>query len=211
MITHENPWLTKGETLICFGDSITEAEDGYVEMLESAMKPAGIKVVKAGRGGDTTCKALARLQHDVIDRKPAAVSIFLGTNDAGCGRGRWADEPNISPEAYRVNLIHMIYICRLAGMSKFSITPPLWRYEGESYAEFGDIFLPFTLAAREAADFSKVRFVPADTAFEKERVLQPDPNGLLFTTDGVHLSEMGNRLLAQTMLKAWGMDLNIPE
>jgi lysophospholipase L1-like esterase len=205
MITHDQPWLSDNETLVCFGDSLTAARERYVKIIAEHLAPRGIQVINAGRGGDKTPWALTRLQAEVIDRKPHAVSIFLGTNDAAIGRGRWADEPQVSPEAYRCNLVWIMYLCRLAGIQKFSITPPLWRFEGDAWAEFGDVMQPYRQAAREAADEGKARLVPADIAVANEWAKHPGHTGLLMTTDGVHLTAKGNQLVAATMFATWGL------
>lgn len=205
MIAQEGKWLEDGMTLFCFGDSLTASPNGYVKMLGEMLAPRSVSVVNAGRGGDKTTWALTRLQQDVIAPRPDAVSIFLGANDAAVGRGKWADEPRVTPETYGYNLRWIVHLCRLAGISRFSITPPLYRFEGAAYAEFGDVMAPYRAAAREAADDMRTRFVPADTAFEEEWARHPGHTGLLLTTDGVHLTGEGNRLLVETMLKAWGM------
>lgn len=205
MITYDAPWLAENDTLICFGDSLTAAKSSYVEILQERLKPRGITVIKSGRGGDKTPWALTRLYPDVIDRKPKALSIFLGTNDGVVGRGRWADEPRVTPEAYRCNLVWIMHLCRLSGIQKFSVTPPLWHYEGDLYLEYGDAFAPYRYVAREAADEMRARFVPADIAFEQEWQKHPGRAGLMLTVDGGHLNDAGNRLVADAMLKAWGM------
>ena len=205
MLTRTLPWLERGDRLLCLGDSLTANTNGYVKLLQERLAPRGIEVINAGRGGDKTPWAMTRLEQDVIARKPAALSIFLGANDAAVGRGIWADEPMVTPEAFRSNLVWMIHLCRLAGMSKFSIIPPLWRFEGPSWAEFGDLMAPFCLAARQAADEMHVMFVPGDTAFAEEWARHPGHTGLLLTTDGVHLTPTGNQLLAETMLRTWGL------
>lgn len=204
MITlHDRPWLKKNESLICLGDSLTTPKEGYVALLAKALKPMGIRVTNAGRGGDKTPWALTRLQRDVIERKPDAVLVALGTNDAIVGRGRWSDEPRISPEAYRSNLVWIMHLCRLAGIRKFSVVPPLWRYEGDLWTEYGDAFGPYRFAAREAADEMGARFVPVDVAFEREWLKHPGRSGLLLTSDGGHLNARGHALLADAALGAW--------
>ena len=205
MITCNEPWLNDNETLVCFGDSLTAAPAGYVRLLADALRPRGIKVINAGRGGDKTPWALTRLVPDVIERKPDAVSIFLGTNDCVIGRGRWADEPRVSPETYHGNLVWIVYLCRQAGIRKFSITPPLWRFEGAAWAEFGEAMLPYRQAARDAADECRARFVPADIAVANEWAKHPGHTGLLLTTDGTHLNEAGCRLLTDTLLSSWNL------
>ena len=70
--------------IVAFGDSITtgfglppEAET-YVDILSRELK---IPVINAGRTGDTTGKAFARLERDVLSRNPNIVLILLGGND----------------------------------------------------------------------------------------------------------------------------------
>ena len=205
MINFEDAFLRKGEKLLCFGDSITESQTGYVKILQEQLGKLNIEVINAGRGGDKTTWALTRLESDVIEHKPDAVSIFFGTNDAVIGRGRWADEPLIPPEVYRCNLVWIIHLCRQAGIKKFSITPPLFRFEGETWAEHSDIMMPYRLATREAAAEAKVRFVPADIAFAEEWAKHPGHTGLFLTVDGTHLTEKGNMIVAGAMLDAWKM------
>jgi acyl-CoA thioesterase I len=73
----------RGTNLICFGDSLT-AGDGapqgtaYPELLSGSVR---YPVINAGVSGDTTTKALARLDRDVISKNPRGVIIELGAND----------------------------------------------------------------------------------------------------------------------------------
>lgn len=203
MVTMEKHWIERGDTLACFGDSITASATGYVKMLQKKLEKKKIKVINAGRGGDKTTWALTRLT-DVINLKPTAVSIALGTNDAAVGKAEWADEPMIPPEVYKWNLVWIIHLCKLAGIGKFSITPP-FGFEGDSLKKYGSIE-PYAAAAREAASMMKTRFVPADVAFAEERAKHAGHAGFLLTTDGTHLTEKGNRIVADTMLEAWGLD-----
>ncbi len=206
--TPQGPWLSQGETLVCFGDSITEAHDGYVALLEEFLSSKGIHVINAGRGGDKTPWALTRLVHDVIDLQPDAVLLFFGTNDAVIGRGRWRDEPVVEPLTYRDNLVWMVHLCRLRGIRKFSIAPPLGRLEGDSWHEFGDIERDYCQMARAAADRVDALFVPLDTAMEQKREEQgasSDGRPQRLTRDGVHPNPLGCKVIADTMLKVWGL------
>lgn len=203
MLDLSQPFLAPGETLVCFGDSLTAADPGYVSKLQELL-PAN-RIVNAGRGGDKTPWALTRFQTDVLDRKPDALSILLGANDAAIGRGRWADEPMVSPEAYRCNLIWMIYLARQSGIRKISIATPLGSFEGDTLLEQGDILAQFCLAARQAANEAKVRLVPLDVMFRTEWAKHPGHTGLLLTRDGTHPTQDGYAMIAETILKAWRM------
>jgi lysophospholipase L1-like esterase len=199
------PWLRDGNTVVIFGDSLTENPNGYTKDLGAALSRRGITMIRAGRGGDKTPAALTRLQADVIDRKPDAVCVFLGANDAAVGRGCWADEPTVPPAAYESNLIWIMHLCKLAGIAKFSVIPPLFRFEGPAFEDFGESMLPYRQAARSAAEAMSACFVPADIAFADEWARHPGHTGLLLTTDGVHLTAEGSRILMERILAAWGL------
>jgi acyl-CoA thioesterase-1 len=72
-----------GEAIICFGDSLTEgvgagSDEDYPTLLSRHL---GIRVINAGRRGDTTAQALERISDAVLDKNPRLVIILLGGND----------------------------------------------------------------------------------------------------------------------------------
>ena len=72
-----------GQTIICFGDSLTEgvgasSGEDYPAVLSRAL---GMPVVNAGVRGDTTAMALERLSGTVLSRNPRLVVVLLGGND----------------------------------------------------------------------------------------------------------------------------------
>lgn len=201
MLDLNTPFVAKNETIICFGDSLTAAKEGFVSMLQGSLP--GYRIINSGRGGDKTPWALTRFKSDVIDTKPDALFILLGANDAAVGRGRWADEPTVSVEAYRCNLVWMCHLAKLNGIRKISIGTPAPFFEGETQFEQGDILADYCLAARAAADYTASRLVPFDAAFRQEWQRHPGHSGLLLTRDGTHLTRQGNELLAQTIIQAW--------
>lgn len=74
---------TPATAIMCFGDSLTRgygATTGhdYPSLLAADL---GREVVNAGRDGDTTASALARLQQDVLAWEPRLVIVGLGGND----------------------------------------------------------------------------------------------------------------------------------
>lgn len=74
---------TSGATIIAFGDSLvsgvgsTPGHD-FVSVLSRRM---GLPILNAGRSGDTTGAALARLDDDVLGRNPRIVIVLVGGND----------------------------------------------------------------------------------------------------------------------------------
>ena len=83
-----------GSTVVFLGDSITHghrlaAEVAFPHRIGRAL---GIPVVNAGISGDTTEGGLARLDRDVLDRRPRLVVVELGVNDV---LGRWPRERTV--------------------------------------------------------------------------------------------------------------------
>jgi lysophospholipase L1-like esterase len=72
-----------GETIICFGDSLTEGVGaGEGEDYPSVLsRQLASPVVNAGRRGDTTADALQRLSDTVLIKNPRLVILLLGGND----------------------------------------------------------------------------------------------------------------------------------
>jgi lysophospholipase L1-like esterase len=74
---------TSGTRVIAFGDSLVEgvgASRGH-DLVWLLSTRVGTPVVNAGRRGDTTAAALARLDRDVLSRDPRVVIVILGGND----------------------------------------------------------------------------------------------------------------------------------
>ena len=74
---------SKGKNRICFGDSITfgygaNAGEDFPTQLRKLMNAP---VINAGLSGDTSTEALARLDHDVLEKNPRLVLIEFGGND----------------------------------------------------------------------------------------------------------------------------------
>ena len=199
------PWLEPGETLACYGDSIT-ALPGYFGIISNRLAGAGITAVNVGRGGDNSATALMRIA-EVVAKKPDAVMIFFGTNDSAAGRGRWVGEPSIEPETYRDNVLWMIHYLRQKGVKKFSVVATAGRIEGDGYLEFGKRRDLYNLMTRQVAERANALFVPLDIVFDEARERRKaDAHGRIFTVDDVHLTPEGSTLAAETMLKSWRME-----
>jgi lysophospholipase L1-like esterase len=65
--------------VVFLGDSITQGWNSLANAFPN------IKVANRGIGGDTTRGVLYRLKDDVLDLKPKAVVLLIGTNDIGIG------------------------------------------------------------------------------------------------------------------------------
>lgn len=194
-------FLKSGDTLICFGDSLTAAPNGYVSFLKKKLPE--IHIINAGLNGDKTPAALMRYKTDVLDLKPQAISIFLGTNDAAIGRGRWSDEPMVSAEGYYTNLCWMVHLARLASIQNISIATPFFRFEGPAYVDQGNILNEYCLAARKAAATMNTWLIPLDVMSAEEWACTSCHSGLLLTQDGVHPTLQTYEKIADKMIESW--------
>lgn len=71
------------QTVVAFGDSVVAGVgatpgNGFVSVLERLVNQP---IINAGKSGDTTASALARLESDVLSHDPDIVIVFLGGND----------------------------------------------------------------------------------------------------------------------------------
>ena len=73
----------RNQTIICFGDSLTYGTGAGKDMDYPAQlsRMIGKPVINAGVSGDTTARALQRLERDVLSKFPDLVLITLGGND----------------------------------------------------------------------------------------------------------------------------------
>jgi len=74
---------SKGENIICFGDSLTfgygvKPQEDYPSILKKMVQ---MPVINAGVDGDTSFDALKRIKKDVLDNRPFLVLIEFCGND----------------------------------------------------------------------------------------------------------------------------------
>jgi acyl-CoA thioesterase-1 len=79
----DSPTAPSAVTVVAFGDSITagfgtSGDNDYVSVLSNR---TGVAIINAGRSGDTTASALARIDSAVLARDADIVIVFLGGND----------------------------------------------------------------------------------------------------------------------------------
>jgi acyl-CoA thioesterase I len=74
---------TSGDRIVAFGDSLVQgvgASPGR-DIVSLLSRRLGVPIINAGRSGDTTGAALARLDSAVLSRDPRIVIVLLGGND----------------------------------------------------------------------------------------------------------------------------------
>lgn len=110
--------------IACLGDSITGAyyhsgnRRAWPEMLQVALArlypKADVEVFNAGVSGNTSAQGLARLQRDVLARKPHLVIVMFGMNDLAYGAAT-PEQDAARKAGFAGNLKAMVEACRAAG------------------------------------------------------------------------------------------------
>jgi isoamyl acetate esterase len=197
--------LKKGDHIIFLGDSITAYADapyswvGAVRAkVTEAHKDFGLRVLNAGVSGNTVTDLEARLETDVLAKQPTIVFLYIGINDV------WKNAT--TEEKYEATLKGMIAKINKAGARVIVASPSVI---GEKKDGANDLDAKLDkyagicrkVAAETGSQFCDIRkaFVDHIQAHNKEN----KESGLL-TTDRVHVSPAGDKLLAELALKALG-------
>ena len=133
---------SNGQTIICFGDSLTEGvgsasgEDYPTVMSHLIANP----VVNAGRRGDTTAQALERIDEAVLSRNPKLVIVLLGGNDFLLRVPRDESRRNLEEIVRRIQ--HSGAMVAIAGMRLGFFTDEFAPIYEETAEKFGALYIP---------------------------------------------------------------------
>lgn len=192
----------KPKKVIFFGDSITQAGvqgDGYINLLKKKLDPAQYELIGAGIGGNKVYDLYLRMEEDVLNKKPDLVVIYVGINDVWHKLGARTGTDYDKYLKFYQALITKIQ----ANGSKVVLCTPSVIGEKKNDANEVDADLnKYAAGIRELAvknnlplcDLRKVF-----TDYEAKNNTQDLEKGVL-TNDKVHLNEVGNQLVAETML-----------
>lgn len=214
--------LGKNAVLVCFGDSITQgdATGGYVGLLRNFLTAGyperNIRVVNAGIGGNRTPDLLARLDKDVIARKPNVVLINIGVNDVGWGFDEFnprrefpaGDGPlGVPLNVYENNLGELADRLREGTDAEIIFaTPTILGEDIDSPDSLRNIRLrEYVAAMRRVAEAKSAILAPTHEDFTQTlragKSVNPE---FSLTNDGVHMTPAGNAALALTILTTLG-------
>jgi lysophospholipase L1-like esterase len=201
--------LKKGDRVVFLGDSITAGgvgKSGYItlikQQIEEKHKDLGIEIFGAGIGGNRVPDLQKRVERDVIARKPTIVFVYIGINDvwhSDFGRGTPKD-------AYETGLKEVIGKIQTAGARVILCTPTVIGEKVGGVNKHDAKLDEYSAASRGVAKDLKVQVCDLRKAFVeylKTNNAQNKDSGVL-TGDRVHLNAAGNKLVAETMLKALG-------
>jgi lysophospholipase L1-like esterase len=190
--------------VIFFGDSITEAgvgPDGYITRLRGMVPPEKFELTGAGVGGNKVYDLYLRLEHDVIDRHPDVVVMFVGVNDVwhkhSLGTGTDADKFAAFYDA-------LISKMQEKGIRVIAATPALIGEKTDCTNDLDGELNHYAQIIRDRAAAHGCALVDLRREFLKYLQTSNPANaekGIL-TEDRVHFSPEGNRLAARLFLEA---------
>ena len=208
--------LKEKDTIVFLGDSITEngtKPDGYVTLTSKAIAKAypdqNITVIGAGISGHKVPDCQKRLDHDVLQRKPTIVFIYIGINDVwGWIHPKVRHIGGTKREDFEGGLRDMIEKINGIGARVILCTPTVigekingTNAPDKMLDEYSDISRK--VAKETGSQLLDLR--KAFIAYLKEHNTDNVAKGIL-TIDSVHLNKKGNIFLSNLVLNA----LNVP-
>ncbi len=198
--------MTKPSRVVFFGDSITEAgaePGGYIVKMREMLAAKGdtsTQLIGSGIGGNKIYDLYLRHEKDVLAQKPDLVVIYVGVNDVWhkrtYGTGTDADKFWKFYEA-------LIGKFQAAGIRLVLCTPACIGEKNDcTNAQDGELN-QYSQMIRDLATQYKCGLCDLRTAFLNYNATHNPHNdwkGIL-TTDGVHLNEAGNRMVAEMLLE----------
>jgi lysophospholipase L1-like esterase len=199
--------IGEGQTLVCLGDSITQNDQGYCAMLAvliaAAYPERRIRIVNAGIGGNKVPDMLARLDRDVLSRRPDWVTVNVGLNDVWHG----LTDPvrGVGLAEYRDELARLVDRI-LASGARLVLVPPT--VIGEEPRSDGNRRLAaYRAAMRTIGADRNLLVAPSDIYIDNALaagVAQGGEPGKTLTTDGVHVRGPGDAVVAAAILRTLG-------
>ncbi|MCY2931877.1 MAG: family 20 glycosylhydrolase [Planctomycetota bacterium] len=194
-----------GQTVAFLGDSITEfgaaTPEGYVRLVARGLEANGVRIQVVGGGVQrhTSNDMLARLERDVLSKKPHWMTLSCGVNDTWLG---------VSLDTYKKNITAIVDRCQGAGVKVVILTATMVgkdpANENNQKVLLQNEFLrglakerKYPLADLHTDMLALLKKAPADPA---------EGAGNSLTTDGVHMNAAGNRMMAMGVLRAFGLN-----
>ncbi len=204
-----------GDKVAFLGDSITEwgatnrdgsvNPTGYVNLVLAAIRAKGANVegIYAGVAGNMSVQMLQRFDHDILSRKPDWMFLSCGVNDAPNGYEDDRKNPGIPLEDFKQNITELLDRARAHGFQVIVMTATPVVEEPEHQANAN--LVPYNAFLRDIAAARSLPLVDQNAAFHKYIDGKRDKAVRELTVDGTHMSEIGNKLMAETILAALGL------
>lgn len=208
-------------TLLFAGDSITDADHlwepgpdglghGYVHMVSEMLKTGktenagsagnvgdfAYRIINSGYNGYRAEDLLRRWNRICLGKQPDLVTLLVGVNEAGAAMEGMVTEPEVFERTYERLITEVLHNTRA---DMILMEPFLFRYPAYliTWRKYFDPLLP--VIARLADKYS-LPFIRLDGPLNE----LADRLGVdQVTVDGIHLTETGNRFLAEQWIQVY--------
>lgn len=194
--------IQKGEKIAFLGDSITQAgarPGGYCNLVVDALNKKGLEVtpVYAGISGHKSNQMLARLEKDVLSKKPSWMTLSCGVNDV------WHGKRGVELEDYKKNITEIVDKAQAAGVNVIILTSTMIKEDQGN--ELNQKLQGYNGFLKQLSKEKRCRLADLNALMQETiKTLEKDPRGNTVTTDGVHMNSAGNMMMAKGVLEALG-------
>lgn len=208
LVAKDSP-LRSGERIAFLGDSITQqgaGPGGYARLIGETLKAKrpdlDAEVIYAGISGNKVPNLQARLDRDVLAKKPTLVLIYIGINDVW--HSILPKHQGTSKDVYEAGLRDLIAKIRQAGATVVLATPSVIGEKTDNSNKLDALLDEYAAISRKVAADTGTPLCDLHEAFTSYlKTHNPDnkDRGIL-TTDGVHLNPAGNQFVANCVARA---------
>jgi lysophospholipase L1-like esterase len=197
--------LKPGDQIVAIGDSIT-AGGGYLRDIDAVLarqypRLKLPKVINKGISGQKAEDLVQRFDKDVVQLKPAFVTISIGINDVWHRLGKPHDEAVLAD--YEKNVAKMVDAAQEAGIKVILLTPTV--IQEDPGTEGNQRLVTYVAAEKKIAAEKKCQLVDLHGMFLKALQQKPAGQQTWLTVDGVHMRPLGDALMALGVLRALGV------
>ena len=199
--------VKNGEKIAFLGDSITALGArkapymGYLHLVIDGLNRSGIKasMVPAGISGHKSTQMLARVDKDVIKKKPQWMLLSCGVNDV------WHGKRGVALPDYKKNITEIVDKAQKAGIKVVIMTASMIREDAgnnlnTTLKAYNDFLR--TLAKEKKCLLADINAKMQEEVYSKELSCI---KGNKLTYDGVHMNGRGHMMMASVILETFGV------
>jgi lysophospholipase L1-like esterase len=197
--------LKPGDKIVAIGDSIT-AGGGYLRDIDAVLAQQYPqlkipKVVNKGIGGQKAEDLVKRFDKDVVQLKPAFVTLSIGINDVWHRLKNPHDAKVLA--TYKENVGKMVDAAQQAGIKVILLTPTV--IQEDATTEGNQRLVMYVAAEKQIAAEKKCQLVDLHGMFLEALKQKPAAEKKWLTGDGVHMKPLGDGVMAAGVLRALGI------
>jgi lysophospholipase L1-like esterase len=204
------PLVKSGDKLAFLGDSITQfgasQPGGYAKLVISGLEANGLKVepVFAGISGHKSNDMLARVDRDVLAKKPTFMTLSCGVNDV------WHGKNGVALDKYQENITALLDKVQAAGVKPVILTSTMINEDAgnannQALAPYNEFLR--TLARDRKLPLADLNSQMQAAVKKAKEAGAPKPNRSNYlTSDGVHMAPQGDQMMAEGVLRALGLE-----